>query len=101
LVSAFLAILVLATLSEEILFRGVLLNVFHTSRPWTLWVGVVNVALIFATVHSQYRDMSTLAEMMALSAIFAWARIRSGGSLLPVLLHALSSVLGVLFTVMS
>ena len=94
----FITILVLAPVGEEILFRGVLLNVFRTTHAWTLWVGVVIISLVFASVHSQYQNLSTLAEMVALSGIFAWARIRSGGLLLPILLHSFASVLGTVFS---
>jgi uncharacterized protein len=98
LITVFITILVLAPVGEEILFRGVLLNVFRTTHAWTLWVGVVIISLVFASVHSQYQNLSTLAEMVALSGIFAWARIRSGGLLLPILLHSFASVLGTVFS---
>ncbi|WP_258307694.1 CPBP family intramembrane glutamic endopeptidase [Pantoea ananatis] len=95
----FITIIVLAPVGEEILFRGVLLNVFRTTHAWTMWVGVVIIALLFTSFHSQYQNLSTLAEMMALSAIFAWARIRSGGLLLPILLHSFASILGTVFSI--
>lgn len=98
LVTVFITILVLAPVGEEIMFRGVLLNVFRTTQAWTLWAGVVIIALIFASVHTQYQNMSTLLEMMALSAVFAWARQISGGLALPALLHTFASILAVFFT---
>jgi membrane protease YdiL (CAAX protease family) len=101
LASAFFTILILAPVSEEIIFRGIILNVFRTSRTWTLWAGVVIIALVFAAIHTQYRHLSTLMELMVLSAIFAWARFRSGGLALPVMLHAFASALAVIFTLLS
>lgn len=98
LLSVFLTILLLAPLGEEILFRGILLNVFRTERAWTYWSGVVIVSLIFGAVHSQYQNLSTIIEMVALSVIFAWARLRSGGLALPVLLHTFAAVLAVIIT---
>lgn len=100
LAAVFLTIFILAPVSEEILFRGVLLNIFRSSRPWTMWVGVVLIALLFAAIHHQYQNMSTLLEMMALSCIFAWARMRSGGLLLPVLLHSLASMMAIILTLL-
>lgn len=98
LLSVFVTILLLGPVSEEIVFRGVLLNLFRTSRPWTLWAGIVFTALLFAAVHPQYHHLSTLIELMSLSLIYGWARLRSGGMALPILLHSFSSALAVIFT---
>lgn len=101
LISVFFTILLFAPIGEEIVFRGILLNVFRTSRKWTTWVGVVVIALLFAAIHTQYQKLSTFLEMMVLSAIFSWARMRSGGLALPVLLHAFASLLAVFFVWLS
>lgn len=98
LVSVFITILLLAPLGEEIMFRGVLLNVFRTSRPWTIWPGAIVIAVVFAAAHPQYRNLSTILELAALSVIFSWARLRSGGLALPVLLHSFAAVLAVIYT---
>lgn len=98
LFSVFLTILVLAPISEEILFRGVLLNIFFVSRIWVFWAGVVLMSTIFSIIHSQYQHLHTFMQLMALSVIFAWARLRSGGLMLPILLHSLASMLAVFFT---
>lgn len=92
---ALVSSLVLAPIGEEILFRGILLNMFGSSRTWVLGIGVVLVALFFAWTHTQYQSTSTAVQLFALSVVFSWARLRSGGLLLPVLLHALASVLGI------
>lgn len=98
ILALFLTILILAPVSEEIVFRGVLLNIFRSSRIWTLWVGVVIIALLFTYIHNQYQNISTFIEIFAISIIFAWARIRSGGLMLPILLHSMASMLAVIFT---
>lgn len=98
LYSVFVTILFLAPLGEEIVFRGVLINVFRSSHTWTIYTGALITALFFAAIHKQYQHIDTLLELAAVSVIFTWARMRSGGLALPVLLHALASLLAVIFT---
>ncbi|HHH1742700.1 TPA: lysostaphin resistance A-like protein [Yersinia enterocolitica] len=95
---AFLTILLLAPINEEIVFRGVILNVFRSSHAWTMWLGAVIIALLFAHIHNQYENISTFVQITSISIILTWARMRSGGLLLPVLLHSLASMMAVIFT---
>uniref|UniRef100_UPI001112C985 CPBP family intramembrane glutamic endopeptidase n=1 Tax=Escherichia coli TaxID=562 RepID=UPI001112C985 len=53
-------------------------------------------SLLFAAVHMQYQNLLTLAEMFLVGLITSAARIRSGGLLLPVLLHMEATALGLL-----
>ncbi|WP_192459100.1 CPBP family intramembrane glutamic endopeptidase [Musicola keenii] len=98
--AVFLTILILSPVSEEIIFRGINLNVFRTKYKWTQWVGIVFVSLGFAAMHIQYQNLSTFVEMFTLSIVLAWARVRSGGMLLPIMLHSLASILAVIFTLL-
>lgn len=91
-----LAVFILAPLNEEILFRGVMLNVFRSRYNWTMWLGALITSLLFAAVHMQYQNLLTLAEMFLVGLITSAARIRSGGLLLPVLLHMEATALGLL-----
>nr|WP_264829002.1 MULTISPECIES: CPBP family glutamic-type intramembrane protease [Enterobacteriaceae] len=52
--------------------------------------------MLFAAVHMQYQNLLTLAEMFLVGLITSAARIRSGGLLLPVLLHMEATALGLL-----
>ncbi|EBY5753480.1 CPBP family intramembrane metalloprotease [Salmonella enterica subsp. enterica serovar Give] len=91
-----LAIFILAPLNEETLFRGIMLNVFRSRYSWTMWLGALITSLLFAAVHMQYQNMLTLAEMFLVGLITSAARIRSGGLLLPILLHMEATTLGLL-----
>lgn len=94
--AVFITIFLLAPVGEEILFRGVMLNAFKTSHSWTIWVGACLVAVLFSLIHKQYNNISTFVEFVALSGIYTWARVRSGGLLLPILLHSLSALTAVI-----
>ncbi|MEW9383282.1 CPBP family intramembrane glutamic endopeptidase [Escherichia coli] len=92
-----LTIFILAPLNEETLFRGIMLNVFHSRYCWTMWLGALITSLLFVAAHSQYQNLLTLAELFLVGLITSVARIRSGGLLLPVLLHMEATTLGLLF----
>ncbi|HHD8103989.1 TPA: CPBP family glutamic-type intramembrane protease [Salmonella enterica] len=95
--SAFVfTVVVLAPLSEEIVFRGVLLNIFITRNPWTGYVGAVLLAAIFSMMHGQYEHLLTFIELFGVALLLSLARLRSGGLLLPVLLHAEASIIALL-----
>ncbi|TPV50345.1 CPBP family intramembrane metalloprotease [Pantoea deleyi] len=95
--SAFVfTVILLAPLSEEIVFRGVLLNIFITRNPWTGYVGAVLISAVFAMMHTQYHHLTTYLELFGVALLLNLARLRSGGLLLPVLLHAEASVIALL-----
>lgn len=97
IVTTALTIFLLAPVNEEILFRGVMLNVFRSSRQWTLWIGALLTSLLFMSVHAQYGNADTSVELFAFALVMCAARIRSGGLLLPVLLHSEAALLAVIF----
>lgn len=88
---------ILAPLNEETLFRGIMLNVFRSRYSWTMWLGALITSLLFVAVHmQQYQNLLTLVGIFLVGLITSAARIRSGGLLLPVLLHMEATVLGLL-----
>lgn len=88
-------LLTLPPLAEELLFRHFLLAAvpFNKSPVWS-GVAVIGTATLFALVHQQYQNWPTLALMFVMGVILAVARIRSGGLLLPVILHSFAVALG-------
>jgi len=95
--SAFIfTVTVLAPLSEEIVFRGALLNIFITRNPWTGYVGAVLLSVAFSVAHVQYDHLTTLIELFGVGLLLNLARLRSGGLLLPVLLHTEAAIIALL-----
>ncbi|MHD0335528.1 lysostaphin resistance A-like protein (plasmid) [Escherichia coli] len=93
-----LTIFILAPLNEETLFRGD----YAERLPFTVLLdnvagGALITSLLFVAAHSQYQNLLTLAELFLVGLITSVARIRSGGLLLPVLLHMEATTLGLLF----
>ena len=70
---------------RAILIRGVLLKWL---RAWmTDGSAIVLSALLFALWHPHYGPMMSI--MFSHGLVLAWARIKSGGLLVPILLHVL------------
>ncbi|MDC9615796.1 type II CAAX endopeptidase family protein [Xenorhabdus khoisanae] len=87
LLSFYIVIFMLAPVCEEILFRGIFLNVFKSKYSWTLWLGALITSLILASFFLIDNHVSLFIESFILALMRATARIRSGGLLLPILLH--------------
>ena len=80
-----LAVLISAPVGEEIVFRGFIYRGLSESwlRPWG---AVFLSALMFAVIHTQY-TFYYLGEVFAIGLILGLARMLSGTTLLPMLMH--------------
>jgi membrane protease YdiL (CAAX protease family) len=82
-----LALVGATPLVEEALFRGLLLPGLAASRLGPVGaIGLTSVA--WALMHLQYEPFY-LIQAMAIGVTLGWLRLRSGSTLLTVLLHAL------------
>jgi uncharacterized protein len=83
-----ISLLVLPPIVEELAFRHFLLSVlpFKANRGIAA-IAIVATALFFAFQHRQYAYMTSYLLLFALGVVFARARIRSGGMVLPIALH--------------
>jgi len=84
LVTVLGAVVVLAPVAEEIVYRGFLLPWFASalgSGP-----ALVVTSLVFGLAHSHYGWFMLVPAFHGL--VLGWARLRSGGVLAPILLHA-------------
>ena len=94
--STCLIIFLIAPINEEIIFRGLILNIFTQCGRWLFWLGALISSTLFMLMHYQYQQISTLVEMFAVGMIFCSARWHSGGLLLPILLHIQAAIIAVI-----
>jgi uncharacterized protein len=85
----FLAVVIVAPISEEIAFRGFLFRGLSAS-----WLGVsgalVATSAAWAAMHVQY-DTFTLAQIFLIGLLLGWIRWASGSTLLTIMLHMLAN----------
>ena len=87
LVVVFLALVCLAPLVEELLFRGFLFNAFV--RTFGFWVGAAAVSLLFAVAHGQ---LNVGIDVFVLSMFLCYLRQRTGSLWPSIGLHALKNL---------
>ena len=83
---AFLSLVIVAPVAEEILFRGYLLGKLRKYAP--VWLAVLITSLLFALVHFQW---NVGIDVFALSIILCVLRITSGSLWPSILLHMLKN----------
>jgi membrane protease YdiL (CAAX protease family) len=86
----FLAVVVVAPITEEIAFRGFLFRGLSST-----WLGVAGTMVLtsvaWAAMHVQY-DWMTLAQIFLIGLLLGWLRWASGSTLLTILLHMLANL---------
>src|SRR6185436_19531912 len=89
----FFSFAVLAPIQEELLFRGFLYRGLSLSfGPWTT---ILLTSAVWSVVHLQY-NWFYLGEIFLLGAVFGWLRMRSGSTILTILLHGTMNALATL-----
>lgn len=83
---AFLSLVVVAPVAEEVLFRGYLLGRLRRHAP--TWVAIILTSLIFGAVHLQW---NVGLDVFALSIVLSLLRIYSGSLWPAILLHMLKN----------
>src|SRR4029077_15528479 len=86
----FLAVVIVAPVSEEIAFRGFLFRGLSAS-----WLGVsgaiIATSAAWTAMHVQY-DSFTLAQIFLIGLLLGWIRWASGSTLLTIMLHMLANL---------
>ncbi len=86
----------LAPVTEELLFRGVLLQALW--RQWRVaWGAILATAVMFSLVHGQPQD---LLPLVTLGVVLGYVRVRSGSVWAPIVLHVLFNARTMLFAVL-
>lgn len=91
-----LALVVVAPLYEELIFRGLLWSaiaeqfVEQHSELYAAVIASVVTSFIFAVIHLQY-GLYEISTIIVLALIFGYARFKSGSLLLPILLHMINN----------
>lgn len=87
-----IAIVIIAPLYEELVFRGLLWSAIaeqFSERRGAIIASIIT-SLIFAVIHLQY-GLYEISTIVVLALIFCYARIKSGSLLLPMLLHVINN----------
>jgi len=86
----FIAVVIVAPISEEIAFRGFLFRGVSAS-----WLGVSGATILtsaaWASMHVQY-DAFTLAQIFVIGLLLGWIRWASGSTVLTIVLHMLANL---------
>lgn len=90
-----LAVVLLAPVFEEILFRGFVMQGLLLWAPKQRLACALLTSIGFAAMHTQYTHFQTLIALIALSLLLCYARLLSGGLRLPIFLHMLNNLIGV------
>lgn len=83
------SLLILPPIVEELAFRHFLVSALpFKANGWIAGIAIIGTAAFFAFQHPHYKYVTTYAALFALGVVFALARIRSDGLVLPIGLHA-------------
>jgi membrane protease YdiL (CAAX protease family) len=83
----YFAVIVIAPIVEELLIRGFLITGIRASVLGATGAVILS-SLIFAVMHIQY-DLFGMSQCLVIGIVFGIARIRTGSTLLTILLHSL------------
>jgi len=95
-----IALIFIVPVYEEIVFRGCLFNTFKYWFNENIYISAILVSILFSILHTQYSDIRTLFILFLISMVLVFARVKSNGILMPVVLHMMMNmiVIGVQFS---
>jgi uncharacterized protein len=87
-----LAVVVIAPIGEEILFRGFLFRGWQRS-PNNAWAAIGVTAALWAIVHVQY-NLLVIGEIFLVGLGLGWVRWRTGSTISTIVLHSFLNAIG-------
>lgn len=93
---AFLAVIILIPVVEEILFRGLLYGALERRLPTD--GTIIVTALVFALYHFQ---MAFFIPLFGVGVLLGWTRSKTGSIGLPILIHVLNNGLSLLMVILT
>jgi membrane protease YdiL (CAAX protease family) len=94
-----IAIVVVGPIGEETLFRGFLFRGWYRS-PRDTWVAIGTTALLWALSHAQY-NLYLIGQVFVFGLLLGWFRLKSGSTLLTMVLHGLVNFVATFETVVA
>jgi membrane protease YdiL (CAAX protease family) len=91
-----IAVVAVAPIGEEILFRGFLFRGWLRS-PSDVWPVIVVSSLLWSLIHVQY-DWYVIGQVFAFGLMLGWMRWATGSTILTIFLHALINTEGMIET---
>ena len=82
LILAFITLVVIAPVAEEILFRGYLFNKLRKYVP--VWAAILATSILFGFIHGAW---NLAIDTFALSVVLCWLRLNTGSLWASMLLH--------------
>ncbi|MGP1347520.1 MAG: lysostaphin resistance A-like protein [Phycisphaerales bacterium] len=91
------AVIIAAPIFEELLYRGLLLSATDRALAATSssprnahlrWAAITIAAIAFALVHAGIAAWTAMPSLIALAIALGWLRIRTGGIIAPIIVHA-------------
>lgn len=95
-VSLMIAVVAIAPVTEELIFRGFLISGLRPTRLGASGAVLVS-SLAWALIHGQY-DFYGMATIFALGVLLGTARVKTGSVIVPIALHAFSNVISTVET---
>ena len=94
-----LAVVVVAPIGEETLFRGFLFRGWLRG-PRDVWPVIVITSLLWSLIHVQY-DWYVIGQVFVSGLLLGWMRWATGSTILTIVLHGLINIEGMLESVMA
>jgi membrane protease YdiL (CAAX protease family) len=98
-ISLVIAVVLVAPIAEEAIFRGFLISGLRPTRLGASGAILVS-ALLWAGIHAQY-DLYDMAQIFVLGLLLGAARVKTGSLVVTVILHILTNAIALVETVIA